>query len=579
MVRFAAGVSEQAVSMQTINAHRPSRSKVRFATAFVAACAAAGVASAQIAPPPLGQPTTLALPGAAVPTAIAGLAPQLATDVDLGDVNGDGILDIVVADSANGTLNVALGTGGGAFGAPFARSIVPGSVAPTGPLGVVLADVFNNDGIAEAVVAYPGGAAAAGVRVVSNLTGPVGPGGIGINNSLPPAGFGPNNLTVFDADGDADLDVAVATIGGIQILFNIGTTLFPSLLGPTVVAAGFVPVSLAPLDADADGDLDLAVLSNSATASASLGIALNVGLGGYAAPANALVFATGLNLFGSSVAVGDFNGDAIPDVAAVGDATLGGPAFGAVEVMVSTPVVGAYNQFQLPYMLPATTLGGRRSLTFVTANAMGFTYNGDALADLIVGDDAGAFWVLRGDGIPSAPEGPFVAAAAGAGSVSMAVADLDGDGSQDLVGANSTQASAAFVGNTTALRAWAVTASACANSLVLTSTPLTFGGVYSAALTGATSGNYISLLAQFGSFPNAFPDPVSNCLLYVVPILQNVVQLDVVPSSGAFNYTLLSSVPTNLALIGAQLALQVVETTPAFVFVGFSTGAISAFGT
>src|SRR5262249_56125078 len=65
------------------------------------------------------------------------------------DLNGDGILDLVVANSGANTVLVYLGTGGGQF-AP-AQSFFAG----TDPVGITVADL-NGDGIADLVVANQG---------------------------------------------------------------------------------------------------------------------------------------------------------------------------------------------------------------------------------------------------------------------------------------------------------------------------------------------------------------------------------------------------------------------------------------
>src|SRR5262245_5587757 len=83
-------------------------------------------------------------PGFLAPLAFdAGLSPQ---SVAVADVNGDGVLDLAVANEGSATVSVLLGNGDGTFAA--ARNFAAGSF----PRSVAVGDV-NGDGVLDLAVA------------------------------------------------------------------------------------------------------------------------------------------------------------------------------------------------------------------------------------------------------------------------------------------------------------------------------------------------------------------------------------------------------------------------------------------
>jgi len=173
---------------------------------------------------------------------------------------------------------------------------------------------------------------------------------------------------------------------------------------------GDAPASVAVGDFNRDGIQDLAVAN---TDSSNVSVLLGNGDGTFQAAVN---FDVGLDNFPFSVAVGDFNGDGIQDLA-VANNDLG---TGNVSVLLGN----GDGTFQ-----PAVEFSAG---VFANSVAVG-DFNGDGVQDLAVA--SGDFvWVLLGDG-----GGTFqVAVNFGAGSVpvSVAVGDFNGDGIQDLTVAN-----------------------------------------------------------------------------------------------------------------------------------------------
>ncbi len=136
----------------------------------------------------------------------AGTSPQA---VAVGDLNGDGTPDVVVADSGGGAVSVLLGKGDGAFAA--ATSFPVGA----SPIAVALGD-FNKDGKLDIVTAD------SGADTVSVLLGK-GDGTFAASAAFATGG-GPKSVAVGDVDRDGKLDVvsANATDGTVSVLRGDG---------------------------------------------------------------------------------------------------------------------------------------------------------------------------------------------------------------------------------------------------------------------------------------------------------------------------------------------------------------------
>ncbi len=128
--------------------------------------------------------------------------------VAVGDVNGDGKQDVVIANDWQDTIDVFLGDGSGGFGAPthFATGTRPSSVA--------IGD-FNGDGIPDVVTAN------SGADTISVLLGD-GSGGFAAKTDFA-SGAAPYSVAVGDFNGDGRQDVVTADYGAstISILLNV----------------------------------------------------------------------------------------------------------------------------------------------------------------------------------------------------------------------------------------------------------------------------------------------------------------------------------------------------------------------
>ncbi|MGB8541887.1 MAG: FG-GAP-like repeat-containing protein [Candidatus Acidiferrales bacterium] len=162
---------------------------------------------------------------AALPYSV-GNAPQ---SVAIADLNGDGAPDLVTVNSADDTVNVLLGNGLGTF-APAVTYPIPTS---SGAQFVTVADV-TGDGIPDIIVADTK------KNLVSVLPGNGdGTFGSAINYST---GLSPVSIAVGDFNGDMQLDLATANSGSnnVTLLLSKGatpkttTTALTSSMNPSV---------------------------------------------------------------------------------------------------------------------------------------------------------------------------------------------------------------------------------------------------------------------------------------------------------------------------------------------------------
>lgn len=123
--------------------------------------------------------------------------------IAMGDVNGDGKTDLVFGENGSNLVSVFTGKGDGTFNAP--ATYVTGSTTTSDPFYVTLGDV-NGDGKPDIVVANWNDASIS--VLTNNGNGTFNPAVTYAN------GFNPYTIMALDVDGDGLPDIVVANEGG-----------------------------------------------------------------------------------------------------------------------------------------------------------------------------------------------------------------------------------------------------------------------------------------------------------------------------------------------------------------------------
>jgi hypothetical protein len=210
------------------------------------------------------------------------------------DLNGDGKLDLVVANTGGNTISVLLGNGNGVFKPAIEYTV------GTGPAFVAIGD-FNHDGKPDLAVAIEGDSNS-GATVAILL-------GNGDGTFRTPVdyqvGTQPNIVAVADFNGDGKPDLAVSSLQSdtVSILIGNGNGTFqPAQFFSTGFAASMVVA-----DFNGDGKPDIAVAD---PVDSKVSVFLGNGTGRFGPPISTVV-----NGSPNVMAVGDFDGDGMADLA------------------------------------------------------------------------------------------------------------------------------------------------------------------------------------------------------------------------------------------------------------------------
>jgi hypothetical protein len=226
-------------------------------------------------------------------TAASGKPVALAT----ADVNGDGKLDIIVANQSTNNVSVLLGNGDGTFQAHTEYSVIPTGKSG-GPLGLAIGD-FNGDGKLDLAVANNSDNAVAIMF------------GNGDGSFQTPIEYttatAPNSVVVGDFNGDGILDLAVGTSNkSVSVLLGISGGTFQNHKEYTIGANAVV---VAAADLGSNGRLSLISANYNDNSVSTLGGNSN----GTFASASTFPVSGGP----TGLAVGDFNGNGKLDIAVV----------------------------------------------------------------------------------------------------------------------------------------------------------------------------------------------------------------------------------------------------------------------
>lgn len=305
----------------------------------------------------------------------------------LGDIDGDGSLDLVSTNGSPGSCRVWRNAGGGRF--EFAANGQFPANSET-VLSLALADL-DGDGDVDVVTA---GSTAGATRAFFNAAGILSAG-----PTLLPAA---KSVAIGDLDGDGDLDLYFGHWADSSILLNQGQGQF--VANAMALPPGTSTASVMLADLDGDGDLD--VLS----VDPSLVVLRNSGNGTFGAWNG-----TGIASSPGPMVAGDFDGDG--DVDVILGATLwrndGSGAFAAQATGIP-PASGAI----AGESLAAADFDGDGDLDLLRSPRT--VANVREPAALFVNDGTGAFSLQPGGIVDG-----------GRWATDLAIGDLDGDGDQD----------------------------------------------------------------------------------------------------------------------------------------------------
>src|SRR6185312_5658529 len=325
------------------------------------------------------------------------------------DINGDGKLDLAVANTGSNNVTCFLGSGAGGFSSP--TNFPTGS----GPVAIVALD-FDESGTQDLAVANRD---SNNVSLLRNN----GSGGFLPATNIT-VGSQPYAIAFADFNGDSKFDLATANQGSanVSILLNSGAGNFAAA---TSIAVGTNPRSLVAVDFNADGEIDLAV-ANQATNNFSL--LLGNGAGGFSPAVN---FPVGSAPLG--IASGDLNNDTKPDVVTANSGSNN------VSVLLGDGTGGFadaanFNAGSSPYAVVVADFYGDGKVDLAISNSV----SNDVV--VLIGNGNGGF---------AAP----VSFATGTSPRILSAADLNGDDKPDLAVPNFSSNNVSILINTSVVTA------------------------------------------------------------------------------------------------------------------------------
>jgi hypothetical protein len=368
-------------------------------------------------------------------------------DAMLGDVNKDGIPDLITLDNGSPeVIKVFLGNGDGTFNSSATATINMPSGYTFTLAGynhaAFLADV-NDDGNMDIVALAAGSTLGGPVVILGNGNGT-------FKTPSSPTGFAGTTLVAanFDGSGNADFVQNNSTLSSLTEYFGLNTGKFTT----AYVQTGQSPMGVAVGDFNGDGITDIVVSDSGGT-----GILLGLGGGSFGAET---YFST---KYVSQLAVADLNGDGKQDVLlsnASGIYVYLGNGNGTFQA-ASQVTTNSPSAFAGPIVLG--------------------DYNGDGIPDIATFVDNGTVetYLNNGDGTFSLGV-VFTASVTG-----VLTADLNGDGASDIVTTNT--------GSSGGVTVWVNVKPKLSPTITVTGATVTFDAQLHPATVNATGARGVNL--------------------------------------------------------------------------------------
>ena len=314
--------------------------------------------------------------------------PDASHGMTLGDINGDGILDVVSVGYASGFATVRLGVGDGSFGESTSYTLHTGAT-PGATHSVVLADL-NQDGALDLIALGRNGAATGTVLVKLNT----GNGIFGDSQELA-TGLNPQTgLAISDINGDGIADLltggTASSNAAEAIAFGRGDGTFGSLqlYAEDSVSAYTRDISVGDVNGDGIKDLVFAYYGDAAAADGYAAIRLGNGDGTFAASTS--YTAEGMRT--RSVELWDLNKDGALDLITAGKSD-GGDGYATVRLGTGDGTFGAATSYATEsnwsLCMTAGDVNGDGTIDLVTAGTDDGTVNG--YATVLIGQGDGTF--------------------------------------------------------------------------------------------------------------------------------------------------------------------------------------------
>jgi len=327
------------------------------------------------------------------------------------DFNGDGKMDVALAESSK--VNVFLGNGAGGFpSAPIALTL-------TAPASSMVVGDFNGDGSPDLAVGTiaASGMPGTGVTIFLNTADGTGNFSAGQSSTIiagPPVNEA-TQIVAGDFNGDGKLDVAAANFsdGSVIILPGNGNGTFQQTLHMSV---GTSPTAITAGDYNGDGKPDLAVALQHNNVEVVTPL-INVGGATFQAKADVSINGTGV----TSLASRDMDGNGTIDL-------IVGSTDGKAAVFVNNGAAAFLNSATVEAAGPVAAVATGDfnfdgAIDLVSANGGNQTTPGVNSVTVGTGNGLAAFSAVNDFSTGTQP-------------ISVAVADFNGDSKPDLVTAN-----------------------------------------------------------------------------------------------------------------------------------------------